>query len=75
MGFNSAFKGLTEQSASAVKRKSPNTIQTQAIRRYKNFMETLLFNIRELQQGIARWTDTCCGIYGKNTIIAGTSTG
>ena len=52
----------------------PNTIQNEATRRYKNFMETLLFNTRELQQGIARWTDTCCGIYGKNTTIAGTST-
>jgi len=54
--------------------KIPNTIQNQATRRYKNFIETLLFNTRELQQGIARWTDTYCGIH-ENTTIAGTYTG
>jgi hypothetical protein len=55
--------------------KIPNTTQNQATRRYKNFMEKMLFTTRELQQGIARCTKICCGIYGKNTTIAGTPTG
>jgi len=65
----------TEQSATAAKRKFRTQFKTKPPGDKRISWKRCFSPPRGLQQGIARWTDTCSAICGKNTIIAGTSTG